>query len=174
MLRSTTPNSDEQGHHSQSNEMEALREQLSVLSSEVSQIIAGRSEAAKLSAERGAEYTRGAVEEYPLASLALAFGAGALIGLALMPTRHVSTDWRHASVNSMRAELADYTKKMKRSIRSSATGRGLMSNFERVADTVSSVDAKATIGPVWNRLITWLEVAKDRASTAASDLTKGN
>ena len=74
----------------------------------------------------------------------------------------------------MRAELADYTKKMKRSIRSSATGRGLMSNFERVADTVSSVDAKATIGPVWNRLVTWLEVAKDRASTAASDLTKGN
>ena len=174
MLRSTTPNSDELGYSSQGNETEVLREQLSALGAEVSRIAEERMSAAKLSAEHGVTYARDVVEEYPLTSLALAFSAGAVIGLALVPSRRVSMDWRHASVNSVRDDLGDYTERLRRSIRSTAMGNGIVSNLERVADTVSSVDAKATIGPVWDRLVSWLEMAKDRASTAASDLKKGN
>ena len=174
MLRSTTPSSGDLAPHFEGSEIEALRGQISTLSSEVARIAAERVEAVKRAAEQGAEHAREAVDDYPLASLALAFGAGALIGLAVVPQRRAASDWRHASVNSVRDDLADYTRQMKRSIRSSATGRGLMSNLERVADTVSSVDAKATIGPVWNRIVSWLEVAKDRASTAASDMTNGS
>lgn len=172
MLYSTTPSSGDLAPNVNDMEMAALRDQLSTLSSEVSRIAAERLAAAKRATEAGAEYARETVNDYPLGSLALAFGAGALIGLAIVPPRRPIADWRHTSVNSVRDELADYTKQMKRSLRSSATGRGLISNLERVADTVSSVDAKATIGPVWNRIVSWLEVAKDRASTAAADLTK--
>ena len=174
MLRSTTPSSGDVAPHFDGSEIEALRGQISTLSSEVSRIAAGRVEAVKRVAAEGSDYAREAVDDYPFASLALAFGAGALLGLAVVPTRRDSPDWRHTSVDSLRDDLANYTKQMKRSIRSSATGRGLMSNMERVADTVSSVDAKATIGPVWNRIVSWLEVAKDRASTATTDMTKGS
>lgn len=174
MLRSSTPNSENFIPRQEGSEIEALREQISQLSIEVSRIVAGRVEAAKRAAEAGAEYARGTVDEHPLTSLALAFGAGALIGLAIVPARRASFDWRTPNLANARNDLADYTEKMKRSISSSATGRGFMSNLERVADTVSSVDAKATIGPVWNRFVSWLEVAKDRASAAAADVTKAN
>ena len=174
MLRSTTPSSGDITPHFEGSEIEALRGQISTLSSEVVRIAAGRVEAVKRVAVEGSDYARETVDDYPFASLALAFGAGALLGLAVLPPRRDSSDWRHASVNSLRDDLTDYTKQMKRSIRSSAAGRGLMSNLERVADTVSSVDAKATIGPVWNRIVSWLEVAKSRASTAAADMTKGS
>ena len=172
MLRSTTPSSGDIAPHFEGSEIETLRSQISTLSSEVARIAAGRVEAAKRLALEGSDYAREAVDDYPFASLALAFGAGALLALAVVPPRRKSPDWRHASVYRLRDDLTDYTKQMKRSIRSSATGRGLMSNLERVADTVSSVDAKATIGPVWNRIVSWLEVAKDRASIAAANMTK--
>ncbi len=172
MLRSTTPNSGEHEPQIAGTEIEALREQMTQVSGEIARISAARIEAAKRAAEAGAEYAREGVEEYPLSSLAMAFGAGALIGLAILPKRRTSFDWHNPSVQSVRNELADYTDKMKRSIRGSATGQGMISNFERVVDTVSNVDAKATIGPVWNRILAWLDAAKERASSAAVDLTK--
>ena len=174
MLRSTTPESGDFSPEHESNELEALRNQIAALSSEVSRIAAERLELAKRTAEQSADLARESIEAYPLASLALAFGVGALIGLAVVPARRTSTDWRHASLSSVRDDLADYTRQMKRSIRSTAAGSGFMSNLERVADTVSSVDAKATIGPVWNRLVAWLETAKARATTAAADITKAS
>ena len=172
MLRSTTPNSGDFSPHSEGSDIEALRDQISELSTEVSRIVAGRVEAAKRATEAGTEYARETVDEYPLSSLALAFGVGALVGLAIIPSRRSSFDWHNPNLSHARGDLADFTDKMKRSIAKSASGRGLMSNFERVADTVSSVDAKATIGPVWNRLLSWLDDAKVRASASADEIKK--
>ena len=169
MLRSTTTNDDYSGGNG-GGEVAALRAQINALTSEVSRIAHERAEAIKRAAEAGAEYAEQTVDDYPMTTMALAFGFGALIGLAVIPSHRKSFDWRNPSINSARDELADYTEKLKRSVRNSAVGSNFAANLERVADTVSNVDAKTTIGPVWNRLVSWLDATKNKATAAASEI----
>ena len=142
--------------------VESLQEELKKLTDEVSGIIAYRAR----QAEQAAKDT---VEDYPIASMAAAFAAGAVVGL-LVTQSHSSRP--RSSFDDMRSELSDYTDQMKRKLRSASRQVGLADNLERLGATLASTDAKATVAPAIDRIISWFGQAKDVAQSAVNKVTQ--
>lgn len=187
MLRSVVPNQDSTSSTGDGVSVDAtlqsVRDELSALSDQVAKLSAYRLKQAQRLAGEGADAARAKVDEYPLTSIALAFGVGAIVGLAVTGSssrrrprdwRSMNT-WRSASMSDVRDDLADYTEQMRRSLRRSATNSDLAARLEQVAERISSVspsDAKATFTPVLNRVMGWLGSVKDQASAVADDVAK--
>ena len=140
-----------------------LQTELAALAGQVAAITAERARRAGVMARAGAETARETVSDYPLASLAVAFAAGALIGLAVTTPARPSRAW---SGHDMKRDLAGYADDLRRSIRSSATGASMADNLERLSSALSAVDAKATVGPAVDRLLGWFNQARTAASAA--------
>lgn len=138
--------------------VESLQVELKKLSDEVSSMVSHRAHQAEVAA-------KDAVEDYPMASMAAAFAAGAVIGLLVFQS-HSSRP--RSSFDDMRDELSDYTEQMKRKLRSASRQVGLSDNLERLGATFASADAKSNLAPALDRVLGWLGQAKDAAQSAVN------
>ena len=151
-------------------DIEALQVELGMLRDEVSKIVSHRAGQAKKMAEAGVGAARDTVSEYPLASVATAFAVGAALGLVLISSRKTNAT-RFGSAEDMRADLANYASQLRSNMMHTVRDSSIIDRLDRVASALSSTDAKATVGPVMDRVMGWLGQAKDAAQTAASKVT---
>ena len=142
-----------------------LKAQLATLSDEVSTMVANRARQASEIADAGVDAARETVNDYPLAAIAAAFAAGALVGLALTSRPTPTRRWIGQDV---RSDLANYADELRGSLRNAARGTSMADNLERLSSALSAVDAKATVGPAVDRLLGWFNQAKAVAKDAMS------
>lgn len=154
-------------------DLDALKVELAMLRDEVAKVVEYRAKQAQRAAQAGVSVARDTVTEYPLASVATAFAVGAAVGLVLISPRKSAParfgTFEHA--DQMRADLANYAGQLKANIMHTVRDNSIIERLDRVASALSSTDAKATVGPVMDRVMGWLGQAKDAAQTAASKAT---
>jgi ElaB/YqjD/DUF883 family membrane-anchored ribosome-binding protein len=145
-------------------EVEKLGAQIAALTGDVTRIVEDRARQAKRLAEHATVATRQQIEEYPLATMAGAFAAGALIGVLL--TEKLSETPR-SRFDSARDDLSSYASDLKRSLARTARDYSMSERLEGLASALSKTDAKETIMPVFDRVVAWLGQATDSAKTSA-------
>jgi ElaB/YqjD/DUF883 family membrane-anchored ribosome-binding protein len=149
--------------HDRSAEYAELRRELAMITSNVSIIIETRAAQAKQmateAAEAGLQTTRETIRDYPVASIAVATILGAALAIALTPaTRRPSLTARlgHYVPEVTRADLNDMVRHFQRSASHALHGSSLSSAFERVVDSVSSIDPKSSLTPALEKAGAWL------------------
>jgi hypothetical protein len=136
-----------------------LRTDLASLVADVKQVVEARAARAKDAAEIGLDAARGTIRSYPVASLAVATLVGAAAAIALTSGSRQSRqttrvgDWAQGIA---RADLQEMFGNLNRSATRMTTGTPLISAFERVVDTVSSMDPKASLTPALEKAGAWL------------------
>jgi hypothetical protein len=143
-----------------------LRRELAMIASNVGIIAETRAEQAKKLAteatEASLDATREIIRDYPVASIAAATLLGAAIAIALTAPRRPTlaaraSQWGEQMMPSVtRADLNDLTRQLQRSASNSMPGSSLASVFERVVDSVSSIDPKSTLTPALEMAGAWL------------------
>jgi hypothetical protein len=139
-----------------------LRRELSMIASNVGIIIETRAAEAKRmasdAAEAGLDSTRATIREYPVASIAVATILGAAIAISLSPPRRPSFAARMGNYmpEVSRADLNDMASQLQRSASHAVRGSSLSSAFERVVDSVSSIDPKSSLTPALEKAGAWL------------------
>jgi ElaB/YqjD/DUF883 family membrane-anchored ribosome-binding protein len=141
-----------------------LRRDLASLVSDVKLVVEARAKAAKDAAELGLDATRSTIRTYPVSSMAIAalIGVAAAVVLTAGPRRPRSLatrigDW---SPGITRNDLHEIVSNLQRSASRITPGTPLMSAFERVVDTVSSLDTKATLTPALEKAGAWLNTLR--------------
>jgi ElaB/YqjD/DUF883 family membrane-anchored ribosome-binding protein len=149
--------------HDRSAEYADLRRELAMIASDVGAIIETRAAQAKQlatdAAEASLESTRETIREYPVSSIAVATVLGAVIAIALTsPPRRPSLAARigHYVPEVTRADLNDMARQLQRSASHAVHGSSLSSAFERVVDSVSSIDPKSSLTPALEKAGAWL------------------
>ncbi len=146
--------------------LDTLRHQIASLSSEVAQIVESRARKANRAVVDAVETVgstaRASTAEYPIATMAAAFAAGAVVGILLLEARKPEPLSRF---DSARHDLETYAADLKRSLQQSARNVSMSDRLERMAGALSATDAKATIAPAFERVVGWLGQAKDQAKT---------
>jgi ElaB/YqjD/DUF883 family membrane-anchored ribosome-binding protein len=136
-----------------------LRNDLATLVAEVKQVVETRSARAQEAAHVGLDATRDTIRSNPVASLAIATVIGAAAAMLLVPakptTRRLSQlrEWTPAITP---ADLHDIVRNLQQAASRSTSGTPLMSVFERVVDSVSSIDPKASLAPALEKAGAWL------------------
>lgn len=147
-----------------STEIEKIRAQIAALAGDVTRIVEDRARQAKRLAEDTTVATREQIEEYPLATMAGAFAAGALIGVLLTEKR---SETPRSRFDSARDELTSYASDLQRSLARTARDYSMSDRLEGLASALSKTDAKETIMPVFDRVVGWLGQATDSAKASA-------
>jgi ElaB/YqjD/DUF883 family membrane-anchored ribosome-binding protein len=149
--------------HDRSAEYAELRRELGMIASNVSIIIETRAAQAKQmaaeAAEAGLETTRETIRDYPVTSIAVATILGAAIAIVLTaPPRRPSLTARlgHYIPEITRADLNDMARQLQRSASHAVHGSSLSSAFERVVESVSSIDPKSSLTPALEKAGAWL------------------
>ncbi len=166
MLAATNPPVDPTASQDDGAVLEILRSQIVSLSNEVAQIVEDRAKkvnrAVSGAVENVGNSARTSATEYPIATMAAVFAAGAVIGILLLESRRSEPVSRF---DAARHDLENYAADLKRSLQQSARGLSMSDRLERMAGALSATDAKATIAPAFERLTGWLGQAKDQAKT---------
>ena len=107
-------------------------------------------------AEVGVDYARDTIRSHPIPAIAVAAVVGAAMAVALIPAaRRPPTarlgDW---APDITRANLGEMAQGLQRS--AASTGSSLLSVFERVVDSVSSIDPKSSLTPTIEKATAWL------------------
>jgi hypothetical protein len=144
-------------------ELVVLRQDLALLVADVARLVEARSAQVKVFAadnvEAGLEASRNTIRAYPVTSIAVAAVIGATVAVMItsQPRRpNLSARLSHAVPNVTRADLAEMAHHLQRSASTAAHGSGLASAFERVVDSVSSIDAKSSLMPALEKAGAWL------------------
>ena len=136
-----------------------VRADLAALVAEVKRVAEARAsqvkDAAIDSAEAGVDYARDTIRSHPIPAIAIAAVVGAAIAVALTPAvqkpRLRMVDW---APDITRANLGEMAQGIQRS--ASSTGSSLLSAFERVVDSVSTIDPKSSLTPTLEKAGAWL------------------
>jgi ElaB/YqjD/DUF883 family membrane-anchored ribosome-binding protein len=147
-----------------STEIEKIRAQIAGLAGDVTRIVEDRARQAKRLAEDATVATREQIEEYPLATMAGAFAAGALIGVFLTEKRSENPRSRFENA---REDLTSYASDLKRSLARTARDYSMSDRLEGLASALSKTDAKESILPMFDRVVGWLGQATDSAKASA-------
>lgn len=141
-----------------------LRRDLASLVSDVKLVVAARAVAAKDTAELGLDATRGTIRAYPISSMAIATLIGVTAAVVLTSgarrPRSLATRISDWSPGITRHDLHEMVGNVQRSASKITSGTPLMSAFERVVDTVSSLDTKATLTPALEKAGAWLNTLR--------------
>lgn len=155
-------------HHAErAAQLAELRRDLAAIVADVAQVVEQRAAQMKDGvvdgAEAGLDATRQTIRSYPLASLGAAALLGAAVAVMLTPTPQRSSglsrlsgrlsDW---TPDVTRADLDAMARRLQRSVSQAANGSSLASTFERVIDSVSSIDAKSSLTPALEKAGAWL------------------
>lgn len=137
-----------------------VKADLAALVADVKKVVEARASQVKHAtiegAETGAEFARDKIRAHPIPAIAIAAIVGAAIAVALTPAPHRSRtarlgDW---SPDITRASLGDMAQGLPRS--ASSNGASLLSAFERVVDSVSTIDPKSSLTPTLEKAGAWL------------------
>ena len=137
-----------------------IRAELTSLVADVTKLVESRAtqvkDAAIQGAEAGIDVARDTIRSHPIPAIAIAAVLGAAIAVALVPTSRHSrssrlTDW---APDLSRAHLGEMAQGLQRS--ASSTGSSLLSAFERVVDSVSTIDPKTSLTPTIEKAAAWL------------------
>ena len=159
----TNTHAVEAGDHSaRASQLAALRAELALIATEFGQVVEARSAQARDfavdEATAGLSATRSTIRSQPLASLAVAAIAGAALAVLVIPKGYSRNsarghDW---SLDATRAELNSALDRVRNAMPHANTS-SLMSSFERMIESLSSIDAKSTLMPAWEKLGPWLQ-----------------
>ena len=147
-----------------------LKAQLTTLSEEVSRIAADRARQAAKMAEAGVDATRETVSDYPMASLATAFAAGAVLGLVLTQPARSSRTWG-SDFRDVGDNLGGYAHDLQQNLRNSVSNTSMADQLERLSSALSAADAKGSIGPAVDRVLGWFNQAKSATNDAVAKVT---
>jgi predicted transcriptional regulator len=140
-----------------------LRRDLASILADVKRVVDARAAAAKDVAEVGLESARETIRTYPASSIALAtlIGVAAAIVLTSGAQRpRATTRVRDWSPGITRDDLNDMVGNLQRTASRAVNGAPILSAFERVVDTVSSIDPKATLTPALEKAGAWLNTLR--------------
>jgi hypothetical protein len=144
-------------------ELVVLRQDLALLVADVARLVEARAIQAKAFAvenvEAGLDATRSTIRAYPVTSIAVAtvIGAAVAIMITSQPRRpNLSARLGHIVPNVTRPDLAEMVHHLQRSASTAVQGSGLASAFERVVDSVSSIDARSSLAPALEKAGAWL------------------
>ena len=166
MKSRVTTNSDQDARASQ---LAALRAELALVATEFGQVVEARSAKAKQfvveEASAGLSATRGIIRAQPMASLAAAIVVGAALAVLIVPKGYSRTpargrDW---SLDATRAEFNGALDRARNAIPHATTG-SLMSSFERMVESLSTIDAKSALMPTWEKISPWLQSLRGPSS----------
>lgn len=145
-----------------SSDFGALRVELAELVGAVGQIVESRAAHAKQVAiagsQAGLSASRSAIRAYPVTSIAVATLAGASLAIMLTQPRRPTLTARLNQImpDVSRSDLSDLVRQMQRSASNASQGLGIASAFERVVESVSSIDAKSSLTPAIEKAGAWL------------------
>jgi ElaB/YqjD/DUF883 family membrane-anchored ribosome-binding protein len=144
-------------------ELVVLRQDLASLVADVARLVEARATQAKAFAvqnvEAGLDATRSTIRAYPVTSIAVAtvIGAAVAIMITSQPRRpNLYARLGHIVPNVTRSDLAEMVHHLQRSASTAVQGSGLASAFERVVDSVSSIDARSSLTPALEKAGAWL------------------
>lgn len=134
--------------------MSQLRAELAVLTQTISDMTAKRAAQIEDLATSGTATLRSNIEARPWMALAVAATAGALLAVAIIPK---SSRGRGAS-GILSYSPDDITASVRRAIAHGVDTQPITSRFERLVDSISSIDASAlTSSPAYDTAKTWLQ-----------------
>ncbi len=149
--------------HERARLLAELRGDLAALVGDVSRIVETRAAAARDAtvegAERGLAATRDTIRAYPVAALATALIAGAALAVILTPAAPRSSARARLDAwtpDLHRADFDKLAKRLSRAVSQAAPGPSLTSAFERVVESMSSLDAKSSLAPAIEKAGAWL------------------
>ena len=136
-----------------------VRSDLAALVAEVKRVAEARASQVKDAAIDGAEasvdFARDTIRSHPIPAIAIAAVVGAAIAVALTPAvqkpRSRLADW---APDITRTNLGEMAQGIQRS--ASSTGSSLLSAFERVVNSVSTIDPKSSLTPTLEKAAAWL------------------
>lgn len=136
-----------------------VRADLVTLVADVKRVVEARAsqvkDAAIDGAEAGVDFARDTIRSHPIPAIAIAAVVGAAIAVALTPAvqkpRSRLPDW---APDITRTNLGEMAQGLQRS--ASSTGSSLLSAFERVVDSVSTIDPKSSLTPTLEKAGAWL------------------
>jgi len=140
-----------------------LRKDLASLVAEVAQVVEARAMQAKdatvEAVDTGLGATRECIRSYPVASIATATVIGAALATLLVPSRPQRSGvarLRAWAPDITRADLREMAGELQRTASRNLNGSSLLPTFERVVDSVSSIDPKTTLTPALEKAGSWL------------------
>ncbi len=166
MKSRVTTNSDQDARASQ---LAALRTELASIATEFGQVVEARSGQAKKfvveEASAGLNATRSVIRAQPMASLGVAIVVGAALAVLIVPKGYSrrSARPRDWSLDATRAEFNGAIDRARNAMPHVNTG-SLMSSFERMVESLSSIDAKSALMPTWEKIAPWLQSLRGPSS----------
>ena len=131
-----------------------LRSELASLTKAIADMTAKAAAGVEQLGSDGAKTVRSNIEAQPWLSLGVAAAAGALLAIAIIPRTPRGFRYNDASTYNQR-DIADSFRQV------AARGidtQPMMSRFERLVDSISSIDATAlTSSPAYDTAKTWLQ-----------------
>lgn len=133
----------------------AVRADLAALVADVTRVAESRASQVKNAAiddaEAGVDFARDTIRSHPLPAVAIAFVVGAAVAVGLTPTSRRSGSARRGDWTP---DLGQMAQGLQRS--ASSTGSSVLSAFERVVDSVSTIDPKSSLTPAIEKAAGWL------------------
>ncbi len=134
--------------------MAELRSELASLTATIAGMTAKSAAQAEQFAASGAASLRSNIEARPWSSLGVAATAGALFAVAIVPKN--SRGFHYAEAASYNA--GDITAAIRRAIARGVDDQPITSRFEKLVESISSIDATAlTSSPAYDTAKTWLQ-----------------
>ncbi len=161
-VETRTSGAESADHSAYASQVAALREELASIATEFGRIVEQRSAQARDfavdEATAGLAATRTAIRSQPLAAMAIATVAGVALAVMIIPKgrprhRAFGHDW---SIDATRAELNNALDRVRHAMPNASTS-SLMSSFERMMESLSSIDPKSTLMPAWEKIGPWLQ-----------------
>ena len=141
-----------------------LRKDLASLVADVKLVVEERAAAAKNAADMGLDAARDTIRTYPVSSMAIATLVGVAAAVALTAgtrrPRSLSARIGEWAPGITRSDLQEMASNLQRSASRITPGVPLMSAFERVVDTVTSMDPKATLTPALEKAGVWFNALR--------------
>jgi ElaB/YqjD/DUF883 family membrane-anchored ribosome-binding protein len=136
-----------------------LRNDLAALFDDVKRVVDARAARVQETADVGLDFARETIKSHPVASLAFATVVGAAAAILLVPASRPTSnlskirDW---APQLTRADVQEMIGSIQQTASRAAAGTPLLSVFERVVDSVSSIDPKSTLTPTLEKAGAWL------------------
>ncbi len=140
-----------------------LRKDLSILVADVKKVADARVVQVRDAATEGVSATRDIIRSYPVASVAVATIIGAAAAIIILPASQArpTSRFRAWMPDITQADLREMAHGLQRTAAQNLNGPSLLSTFERVVDSVSSIDPKATLTPAIEKAGTWLSSMRE-------------
>jgi ElaB/YqjD/DUF883 family membrane-anchored ribosome-binding protein len=136
-----------------------LRNDLAEVTADVRRVIDARTKRAQQAASAGIDMARDTIKANPVASMMVATAVGAAVALLIVPAPHAAPRLRNIrewAPHVTRADLQEMMGQLQATASNATAGTPLLSIFERVVDSVSSIDPKTTLTPALEKAGAWL------------------